>query len=140
MPQMQVSPIEIITSPNYYSYLKDSQWVVGDGIAATLAGQIWIVDALGSRPYFLPSTANLKVTFLRADTPQVVTAAQSIMKTVVPDSLERSIFTFALTTQDAKLVISGSVIFELTDTNLSNINQSWVQNYGVLKKMIGPGF
>ena len=150
MATMSVLPIEIVNAPNFFSYLPDRQWVFTHGSAVTLAGQVCISDALGNRRYMLPGTASLQLTFLRADTQaptpgpfnqgQVVAQGQSVVKTAVVSASDRSQFTFQLTQADTQTIISGSVIFTLSDTAPGNIQANWVQNYAVKKLLVGPGF
>lgn len=136
----QVKPIDLITAPNFFSYSADNQWVVTHGSACTLAGQLWISDALGLRRYILPTTATLKVSFVRADSPQSASVAQTIVKTVSVNAQDRSLFTFNLTTTDTQAIISGSVIFEITDSGVGGMSAQWVKNYGLKKLMVGPGY
>jgi hypothetical protein len=132
-------PLELISAPNYYSLLPDSQWQVTHGVKAALAGQIWITDSLGARRYVLPATSTLSITFVRADTAQQPSSSQSITKAVSINQFDRSLFTFELSAQETQQVISGSVIFNLTDTG-AGVSAQWTQNYGLKKALVGPGF
>lgn len=134
-----VKPLELISAPNFYSLLPDSQWQVTHGVMAPLAAQVWINDSLGSRRYVLPSSATLTVTFLRADSPQNPSSSQSVVKTVSILDADRSIVTFDLSAQETQQIISGTVIFNLNDTG-AGASAQWTQNYGIKKTLVGPGF
>lgn len=140
MGQFKVFPVEMISAPNYYSFLKDIQWQLTHNIASSLTGQMWLTDALGSRRYIIPTGASLQVTFLRADTQAVLSVSQTVQKIVTINAQDRSLFSFNLSAAESQQVISGSVIFKLTDPGVGALNGEWTQNYGVKKILNGPGY
>lgn len=138
MASFQANPVEVIQAPNFYSYLPDRQWVITGGSQITLWGQLFIIDSLGTRRYVLPSTASLKVTFQRADSTASQSQPQTVVKTATPHVQDRSLFSFNLATSDTNLVIGGSVVFDIIDT--AGAPSSWIQNYGLKKLLVAPGF
>lgn len=134
--QYKVKPIQMISPPSDYALLPDNSWVVTKGKADTLWLSLNKVDVLGERHFVLPSGASFQVIFPRADsvthtTPgSVSVTSQSIIKSASPNAEDRSLFNFALTSQEASNIVGGSVRFRLT---VGSVITEWVQNYVVRK-------
>ena len=135
-------PLDMITAPNYYAALPDGRWTVTSPSAATLWFQLQIVDALGTRRYIVGTGATLTVTFQRADIlAQGQTAlgatAQSVVVSAIPHSNDRSLFSMTLTTQNVQTLVSGAVKYRLVE---GANDTTWLQDYGVQKRVTSPGF
>lgn len=135
-------PLEMITAPNYFAALADGRWTVTSPNAVTLWFQLNIEDALGSRRYMTAVGATLTVTFQRADQftssgGVLSQAAQSVVLSAVPHANDRSLFSMALTTQNVQLLVSGAVKYRLVE---GANDTTWLQDYGIQKKLTNPGF
>lgn len=133
----KVVPINMITSPNDYGNLPNGQWVILSNAAATLWFQLNKVDIIGERRYIPQAGSTMQVIFPRADTysqpatGNITVTQNTITKTASPLVQDNSIFSFAITGQDASNIVSGSVKFNLT---IAGVSYNWIQNY-VVKKL-----
>lgn len=134
-----VTPINMICAPNSWAPLGVSYWTVTGGIATELWGVLQIQDSLGTRPYVAASGATLQAVFQRGDLigvspkgipPTTTPNELTVSKVMIFDSQNRSLVRIPLTAQDATNVISGTVIFTLTEG--ANVNK-WVANWAIKK-------
>lgn len=142
----KVTPLDMITAPNYWAAMKNGRWDVIDPNAVTLWFQLGVSDALGDRRYVSAAGAVMEVTFQRADLIQtgsggllpvkLTNTAQSVVKTATPHALDRSLYSMALTALDIQTVVAGTVKFKLTE---SGVVTTWVQNYLLTKSLTAPG-
>lgn len=135
-------PLDMISAPNYFAPLADGRWTVTSPNAVTLWFQLQIEDALGSRRYMTAVGSTLTVTFQRADSyvsngGPLSTSAQSVAVTATPHANDRSLYSMALTTQNIQLLVSGAVKYRLVE---GANDTTWLQDYGIQKKLTNPGF
>lgn len=134
---IKVIPIEMIKTPNYWkpSTLK---WEVTGGIADDLWGQIVISDALGTRPYVPAAGSVLQAVFQRGDYIGSITNQNlTVIKVCQLDTDFRSLVKIALTAAEATQIISGTVVFTLTE---GAIVEKWTQNWCIKKLNTSAGF
>jgi hypothetical protein len=139
-----VRSIELITEPNYWSFVQDDNWTITDVNAIDLWGMIHISDSISNRRYVAVAGATLKVTFLRADSIDLTQnlrtltyTTRSITKDAAFSTYDRSLVKFSITSQDAAAIVSGSAKFELKEGTKTTI---WIQNWFVKKQSTTPGF
>lgn len=134
-----VSPINVISAPNSWAPLSVSYWTVTGGIAKDIWGLLQIKDELGTRPYIAATGATMQAVFQRGDLigvaatgspPTMTPNAYTVTKTIAFDSQNRALVKIPLTAQDATNIISGTVVFTLTEGATVN---KWVMNWGVKK-------
>jgi hypothetical protein len=135
-------PIDMISAPNFYAEFGDGMWVIAGTSAVTLWLQLNIVDALGERRFITGNSAVLQAIFQRSDlfaqqNNQLTQTPRSLTKTATAHAQDKSLFSIALTSQDVQTIVGGSIKFTLTDTS---INDTWIQDWIVQKKLIDPGF
>lgn len=139
----KIIPLDMISAPNTYAPLADGLWVLNSSNAQTLWFRIDVVDSLGQRPYVTASGSTLKLTFQRADLlslsnqGNLINTPQNVEKIGAANSLNRSIYSVSMTSQDVQKAVSGTVKFELTEGSTVN---TWVQNWMVKKTSTSPGF
>lgn len=134
-----VTPLNVIQAPNSWAPLGVSYWTVTGSVAADLWGLLQIDDSLGRRPYIAAAGASMQAVFQRGDLigvspagiPPTTTPNQyTVTKNIVFDSQNRALIKIPLTSQDAANVISGTVVFTLTEGATVN---KWVANWAVKK-------
>jgi hypothetical protein len=134
---LKIVPINLITSPNFWSPTKDTFWQVTGAQATDLFGCITILDNLGQRVYVPASGSSLVALFQRGDLIGTNNNLhQTVTKVCTLDNNLRSLTKISLTAADATNIISGTVVFTLTEG--LNI-QKWTQNYAVKKLNTGAG-
>jgi hypothetical protein len=138
----KVTPIEMITAPNYWAPISEPRWTVYDPNASVLWGLLVISDSLGERRYVAASGANITATFQKADnlastSGKLVYTAQSIDILGAFNANDRSLFSITLTADQTKAVISGTIKFKFIE---GSNNTTWVQNHALTKKSANPGF
>lgn len=142
--QFKVLPLDMINAPNYWSPSADGVFALGDVNAQTVWFQLRISDALGERRYMPAIGSGLQIIFQRADNfsvgqlnPNVVSQQTlTITKQGVAQSQDASLFSIALTAADAGQIRSGTLKVILTEGGVQN---TWVQNWAVVRKMTAPG-
>ena len=139
----KISPIEMISAPNYWSVNKDKTWVIVSPNQQALWLLLNISDAMGDRPYTSAVNATLTVTFQRADaitrvfpSTQLTNIPQSVVKAATANAQNRSLWTIALTSQDVQTLTSGTVKFDLTENGNTT---TWLENWMVKKMLTDPG-
>jgi hypothetical protein len=138
----KVTPIEMITAPNYWAPIPEPRWTVYDPNASVLWGLLVISDSLGERRYIAASGATITATFQKADSlastsGKLVYTAQSIDILGAFNANDRSLFSITLTADQTKAVVSGTIKFKLIE---GSSNTTWVQNHALTKKSANPGF
>lgn len=150
MATFRVTPLDMISAPNYFAYLRDYQWNVVGNNPVTLWFQFQITDSLGTRRYSVASPGTLALTFLRADSVGVspsappvtfstqtpVSQTQSIYKVATPYVSDRSLFSISLSAQETATITSGTVQVTLTEGSQPI---TFNQNYLVKKTIAAPG-
>lgn len=135
---LKVIPINMITTPNFWSATKDSFWVVTAATAIDLWGQITVVDALGPRPYVPANGSVLQAVFQRGDyIGNINNQNLTVTKTCILDSNFRAMAKISLTADEATNIISGTIVFTLTEGTLVN---KWTQNWSCKKLNTSAGF
>ena len=135
---LKMIPINVVSSPNYWNYSKDSFWTVTGGVAADLYGLLTIVDAMGNRPYVPAVGSGLVATFQRGDyTGSITNQHLTVVKSGAMDANFRSMIKISLTADEATNVTSGTVLFMLTEG--ANVVK-WSQNWSVKKLNTSAGF
>ena len=135
-------PLDMIAPPNYYAPLADGRWVITSPNAVTLWFGLQIEDSLGARRYMVATGATMTVTFQRADqftsSQSILTqTAQSVTLTATVNANDRSLFSMNLTTQNIQTLVSGTVKCRLVE---AGVDTTWLQDYGISKKLTNPGF
>ena len=155
-------PINMISPPNYWTYLgspaatpgnnfaggflgvpfsygpvPDSFWTITGGQATTIWGMITLSDTMGNRPYIPATGASLTALFQRADYGGSLTNQHLSVTKICNLSLSfGAMFSMSLTANEATNITAGTVVFTLTEgTNTQVINQHWA----VKKLVIAPG-
>jgi hypothetical protein len=135
---LKAIPINMVAAPNSWAPTKETFWVVTDAMATDLWGQLIIVDSMGSRPYVPKIGSGLQAVFQRGDYIGNVTSQNlTVTKAGVLDADFRAIFKLPLTAQDATNIISGTIVFTLTE---GAVVQKWSQNWAVKKLNTSAGF
>ena len=129
-------PIQIAQAPNVWTPLQNKFWTVTANMTSTLQGFLQTDDPYGKRPYVPALGATLQAVFQRGDNIGGNTTTLTVTKLATFDVNFRSLATFTLTAQDATNVISGTVLFTLTEG--SSIQQ-WSQNWAVKKLNTSAG-
>jgi hypothetical protein len=134
----KVVPINMVLAPNHWVPSKDAFWTVTGGQAIDLWGELVISDSLGDRPYVPASGASLTATFQRGD---FIGSTTNKMLTVTKpcqlDTSFRALFKIQVSAQDATNIISGTVIFDLTEGGSSS---RWTASWLVKKLNTSAGF
>jgi hypothetical protein len=126
--------IDMIDSPNYF---KESSWTTTPGNSVRLYCQLQIEDSLSARRYMPAAGSTVKVDFLRARSLSAINpVSQTIQKTAIQISEDKSLFYIDLTTTDTQNIISGTVKVTFTESGTVNV---FLQNYFVVRKSIIPG-
>lgn len=134
-----VTPLNVISAPNAWAPLSVSYWTITGGIAKDIWGLLQIQDELGTRPYTAAVGATMQAVFQRGDLigvaatgspPTMTPNSYTVTKTISFDSQNRALVRIPLTAQDATNIISGTVVFTLTEGTTIN---KWVMNWGVKK-------
>lgn len=134
---IKVVPIEMILAPNSWKVSTD-KWTVTAGLADDLWGQITISDALGVRPYVPALGSTLQAVFQRGDYIGSITNQHlTVTKVALMDTNFRSLVKIALTADEATNIISGTVVFTLTE---GTSVEKWTQNWAVKKLNTTAGF
>lgn len=144
----QIVPINMITTPNFYTVSKDSFWTVTANVATTLWAQLQVSDDLGVRPYTPANGATLQVIFPRGDNigyntqvtlgvPASVPPTITVTKNAAVDNTNGSLFQIGLSNTDATNIISGSIFISFAE---SGKTYKWNQNFFVKKLNTGNGF
>lgn len=153
MATFKAVPLEMITAPNYFSALPNNRWSVTPGNGGTFWFQLQISDNLGDRRYIPAVGAALEVNFQRADsvsmqwnynststinglTPQLSTTPQSVVKAVTFNGSDRSLASIVLTPADSLGVVSGTILFKLTE---NGVPTTWIQNWLLVVNKTSPG-
>ena len=135
---IKVQPINMITPPNAWANSKDNFWVVTDAVAIDLWGILTISDAMGSRPYVPAAGASLQATWMRGDYIGSITNQQlTVNKVASFDTNFRALVKISLIAQEATNVISGTIMFTLTEGSIIN---KWNQSWACKKLNTGAGF
>lgn len=134
---LRVVPINMINSPNYWSPTKETYWPITANTAVNLWGELTIVDSLGTRPYVPALGAILQASFQRGDfIGSLTNQSLSVLKTALLDTNFRALFQLQLAATEATNIISGSVVFTLTEgTNV----QTWSQHFMAKKFNVSAG-
>jgi hypothetical protein len=132
----KVVPIDMILAPNSWKVAVE-KWTVTAGVADDLWGQITITDALGVRPYVPALGSTLQAVWQRGDyIGSITNQGLTVVKVAVMDSNFRSLVKFSISSADATNIISGTVVFTLTEgTNV----EKWTQNWAVKKLNTSAG-
>lgn len=134
-----MTPINMIAAPNAWAPLGLSYWTVTGGVATDIWAVLQIDDTLGRRPYTAAVGAVFQAVFQRGDLigvaatgiPPTITPNQlTVTKTLVFDAQNRTLVKIPLTTQDATNIISGTILFTLTESALVN---RWAANWAIKK-------
>ena len=131
----RVVSLDMISSPNYFGFAENNLWKVAQDGGATLWGMVYVVDSLSERRYITDPAAVLTVTFFRSDLPGTSTS-QSISKVVTFNVQDPSLFSFSLSAQEVKSIMSGTVNFNLVEGAVST---TWNQNWAVKKTPVRTG-
>lgn len=146
----RVVPLDMITAPNFFGYLRDFQWTIVGNNPVVLWFQFQVSDTLGTRRYTVATPGTVALTFLRADTAGVspsappvtfstqtpVAQTQTIYKVATPYTTDRSLYSISLTAQETATLTSGTVQVTLTENNQPI---TFNQNYLVKKTLAVPG-
>ena len=135
---LKVVPINMITAPNFWSVSKETSWSITAGQATDLWGLLTVVDSLGTRPYVPALGSSLQALFQRGDYIGSITNQQlSVTKTAVMDTNFRALVKFAIVAQEATNIVSGTVVFTLTEGAAVN---KWGANWAIKKINTTAGF
>lgn len=136
---LAVSPINMISPPNFWAPLGSIFWTVTGGVAQDVWGVLQITDSLGTRPYIPAAGATLQAVFQRGDLigvspkglpPTTTPNSLTVSKTAILEAQNRSLIRIPLTMQDSTNIISGTIVFTLTEG--ASVNK-WVMNWAVKK-------
>ena len=134
---IKVMPITMISSPNAWVPTKDTFWTVTGATAIDLWGQLVTVDALGVRPYIPALGSSLQAVFQRGDfIGNIVNQQLTVTKTCLMDSNFRAMVKIALNPTEATNVISGTIVFTLSEGAVVN---KWAQSWSVKKLNTSAG-
>jgi len=141
---LKAVPIEMLSAPNFYSALPNGRWEITSPNAQDLWFQLWVVDSMGSRPYVPAIGSSMSVTFQRSDLialqgvpSQLTNSSQSVVKTAMIDSNNRSLMKLVMTSQNIQDIVSGTTKFTLTE---GAVTTTFLANWSVFKKLTNPGF
>lgn len=135
---IKIIPINMISSPNSWVATKDTFWTVTDAMAIDLWGQLVTVDAIGTRPYIPALGAGLQAVFQRGDyIGSINNQNLTVTKAAAIDPNFRAMVKIALTAPDATNVISGTIVFTLTE---GSVVHKWAQGWSVKKLNTSAGF
>jgi hypothetical protein len=134
---IKIAALDMISAPNYYSYVSDNKWSVKSGNSVTLYGQLFIVDSLSERRYIPAAGATLQATFLRSDTPGTNTS-RTLNKMATLNASDRSLFSLALSSSEVDGIVSGGITFTLNEG--SSAITVWVMDWGIKKTNTSSGF
>ena len=135
-----VQPIQLYCSPNDFAPFPAGQpWEVTPKSAISLSFQFSTTDTLGTRRYLVPAGRTVSVKFMRAKVMKLgqPDTAQTFSVPATPMTEDRSIWTINLTADQASMVASGTVVFEIYQG--ATLVQTIQKNYMVKKIAIGPG-
>lgn len=135
--KLSLIPINVVSAPNYWAPLGVNYWEVTGGVSKDIWGSLQVEDTLGTRPYIPISGAQLQAVFQRGDHIGGNTTTLTVTKIAALDTSNRSLAKIALTAQDATSIISGTIVFTLTE---GSIQYKWVQNWAVKKLNTSAGF
>lgn len=138
-------PIDMISEPNVFAPLPNSEWVLTNPNAQSLWFTLSKSDTLSTRRYIPTAGSSLVVIFQRRDDVQIngirrnrlESTSQSVTKTAVVSTDDKSMYKIDLTTTDVQTILSGTVKFTLTEDSADN---TWVQNWAIRKNLTDAGF
>ena len=138
---LTAAPIQMISAPNFFSQLVE--WQIIGGNSANIWFQLQVSDAIGTRRWIPAPGASVSVEFLRARTLQVQGGVSSIPPTSqtftkpatqLPD--DRSMWSVNLLPADTSKIVSGSVVFVITEG--ANVT-TFIVPYMIKRTLTSPG-